>query len=48
VKSYRKELWVVVSERQGLLNITKDVKECVKASGIQEGICLVNAINVTS
>ncbi len=48
MKSYRKELWYVVPERQGVINITADINECLKASGIQEGLCLVNAMNVTS
>ena len=48
MKSYRKELWVVVPDRQGVLDITKDIRECVKASGVKEGLCLVNAMNVTS
>lgn len=48
MKSCRKELWVVFPEKQGVLNITKDVIDCLKASGIQEGLCLVSATNVTS
>lgn len=48
MKSYRKDLWYVYPERQGVLNITKDVEDCLKASGIQEGICLINTMNVTS
>ena len=48
MKSVRKELWVVFPEKQGVLNITKDVDEFLKASGIQEGLCLVSAANVTS
>jgi len=48
VKSYRKDLWYVYPERQGVLNITRDVQDCLKASGIQEGICLINTMNVTA
>lgn len=48
MKSYRKDLWYVYPDRQGVLNITKDIVDCVKASGIREGICLVNAMNVTA
>lgn len=48
MKSIRKELWIVYPERQGVLNITKDVMDCLKSSGIQEGLCLVSATNVTS
>lgn len=48
MKSYRKDLWYVYPERQGVLNITQDVQECLKASSIQEGICLINTMNVTA
>lgn len=48
MKSSRKELWVVFPEKQGVLNITKDVNECLKASEIQEGLCLVSATSVTA
>ena len=48
MKSFRKELWIVFPEKQGVLNITKDVNESLKTSGIQEGLCLVSAANVTS
>ena len=48
MNTYRKELWYVVPERQGVINITSDVQEVVRSSGILEGLCLVNAMNVTS
>jgi secondary thiamine-phosphate synthase enzyme len=48
MKSYSKELDYVVPEPQGVVNITADVRACLKASGIQEGLCLVNSMNVTS
>jgi len=48
VKSYRKELWVVVPEMQGVKDLTEEVRECVEASRVKEGLCLVNAMNVTS
>jgi len=48
VKSYRKELWFNVPQRMGFVNITGDVEECLKESGIQEGLCLVNAMHITA
>jgi secondary thiamine-phosphate synthase enzyme len=48
MKSYRKELWFILPERQGVINITQDIKDCLESSGIDEGLCLVNAMNVTS
>jgi secondary thiamine-phosphate synthase enzyme len=48
MKSYRKELWFNIAERRGLVNITPQVDECLRESGIQEGLCLVNAMHITA
>ena len=48
MKTYLKELNYVVPERQGVLNITADVRKCLRASGIHEGLCLVNSMNNTA
>ena len=45
---YRKEIWLEVAGRRGLVNITPQVMDCVRESGIKEGLCLVNAMNITS
>jgi len=48
MKSYRKELWFEVPSRRGFINITPQVKECVDASGVREGIVLCNAMHITA
>ncbi len=48
MKSYRKELWFNVPSRRGLVNITHQVRQAVKDSGIKEGLVLVNAMNITA
>jgi len=48
MKSYRKELWFNVPARRGLVNITSDVEDAVRASGVQEGLVLVNAMHITA
>lgn len=48
VKSYRKELWFNVPQRRGFVNITTTVADCVKTSGVQEGLVLVNAMHITA
>jgi secondary thiamine-phosphate synthase enzyme len=48
MKSYRKELWFHVQGRRGLVNITPDIDECVRESGIREGLVLVNAMHITA
>ncbi len=48
MKSYREELWFQVSSRRGYINITPQVEECLRKSGIQEGLVLVNAMHITA
>jgi secondary thiamine-phosphate synthase enzyme len=48
MKSFREELWFEVPARRGLINITPDVDRCLRASGIEEGLCLVNAMHITA
>jgi len=48
MKTYRKEIWITVPSRRGIVNITAQVMDCVKESGIVDGLCLVNAMNITS
>lgn len=48
MKSYRKELWFQIPARRGFVNITPQVEECLRESGIREGLCLVNAMNITA
>ena len=48
MKSYRKELWFEVPSRRGLVNITPEVTQCVRESGVQEGLVLVNAMHITA
>lgn len=48
MKSYRKELWFNVPSRRGLINITPEVQDALRQSGIQEGLCLVNAMHITA
>lgn len=48
MKSYRKELWMNVPARRGYVNLTPDVEAALHASGICEGLCLVNAMHITA
>jgi secondary thiamine-phosphate synthase enzyme len=48
MKSYRKELWFNVPSRRDFINITPQVEECLRESGIQEGLVLVNAMHITA
>jgi secondary thiamine-phosphate synthase enzyme len=48
MKSYRKELWFDVPTRRAFINITPQVRDCLRESGIREGLCLVNAMHITA
>jgi len=48
MKSYRKELWLHTARRREFINLTPQVETCLAESGIREGLCLVNAMHITS
>ena len=48
MKSYRKELWFQTPTRRAFINITPQVKEALRESGITEGLLLVNAMHITA
>ncbi len=48
MKSHTDYLWFNTKSRKELVNITGDVEKNVKASGVQEGFCLVSAMHITS
>ncbi len=39
---------MLVPGRRGFVNITPDVASCIRESGIQEGLVLVNAMHITA
>jgi len=48
MKSYRKELWLDIPTRRAFINITPQVEDALRESGIKEGLCLVNAMHITA
>jgi secondary thiamine-phosphate synthase enzyme len=48
VKSFRKELWFEVPARRAFLNITPQVEDALRESGIAEGLVLVNAMHISA
>jgi secondary thiamine-phosphate synthase enzyme len=48
MKSYRKELFLNIPSRRGFVNITPQVEEALRESGIREGLCLVNPMHITA
>jgi secondary thiamine-phosphate synthase enzyme len=48
MKTYKKELWFETTRRRQLINITPDVNQCLRESGIKEGLLLCNAMHITA
>lgn len=48
MKSHRKELWFETPTRRAYINITPQVEAELRASGIREGLVLVNAMHITA
>jgi secondary thiamine-phosphate synthase enzyme len=48
MKSYRKELWFNTSTRRAFINITRQVEDCIRESGVKEGLVLVNAMHISA
>ena len=48
MKSYRKELTFHTRTRRAFINITPQIEECLRESGIKEGLLLCNAMHITA
>lgn len=48
MKSHTEYLTFHVEKRRDFINITPDVENLVRESGIKEGLCLVNAMHITA
>lgn len=48
MKHLTEHLWFETRQRRDYLNITDTVAQLVRKSGVQEGLCLVNAMHITA
>jgi len=48
MKHYKEYLWINTKKRREFINITPLVEAVLEKSGIKEGLCLVNAMHITS
>ena len=48
MKHFRRELFFHTQTRRAYINITHQVQEAIDQSGIQEGLCLVNAMHISA
>mmetsp|Transcript_73252 Transcript_73252/g.116764 ORF Transcript_73252/g.116764 Transcript_73252/m.116764 type:complete len:183 (+) Transcript_73252:20-568(+) len=47
-KSYRKERWFDTKERMQFINITAEIEQMLKESGITDGIILISPMHITA
>jgi secondary thiamine-phosphate synthase enzyme len=48
MKHFRQELWFNTPHRRDYINITDQVQAVVDKSGVQNGLCLVNAMHISA
>ena len=48
MKSFRQELFFNTKSRREYIDITSQVEDALRKSGIREGLCLVNAMHITA
>jgi secondary thiamine-phosphate synthase enzyme len=48
MKHLREELWFNTPQRRDYINITEQVEDLVRKSGVRNGLCLVNAMHITA
>ncbi len=48
MKSHTQHLTLNVPQRMDFVNITSQVEQAVRKSGVREGLCLVNAMHITA
>lgn len=48
MKTYREELWFNTSTKTAFIRITEEIRKAIRKSGINEGLCLVNAMHITA
>ncbi|TFE67006.1 secondary thiamine-phosphate synthase enzyme YjbQ [Methylacidiphilum caldifontis] len=48
MKSFREEIWFNIPSRRAFVLLTPKLEECVRKSGIKEGLLLCNAMHITA
>jgi secondary thiamine-phosphate synthase enzyme len=48
MKHLREELWFNTPHRRDYINITSQIEDLVRKSGVKHGLCLVNAMHITA
>lgn len=46
MRSLTKELWLNIPQRRAIVSIHREIEQLVAASGIQDGLALINAMQI--
>src|SRR5215216_4740442 len=48
MKTLTRELWLEIPQRRAIVSLHREVERLVAESGVQNGLCLVNAMHITA
>lgn len=48
MKTYRHELTFHIPTRRAIVNITDQVQDCIRQSGVREGLVLINSMHISA
>ncbi len=48
MKSFTEYLWFTTKKKTDFININDQIEECIKKSGIKEGLVLINPMHITA
>jgi len=48
MKTHTHYLWFNTRDRHDLINVTRELEDAVRESGVREGLCLVSAMHITA
>lgn len=48
MKTLTRELWMDIPQRRAIVSLHNEVERLVSESGVQDGLCLVNAMHITA
>lgn len=48
MKSFKQSFTVTIPDKQGYMDLTDDIMECVRRANIRDGVCIVNSMHTTA
>ena len=48
MKSFKQSFTITIPDKQGYMDLTDDIMECVRRANIRDGACIVNSMHTTA